>query len=416
MLSRQLPFLQTVFKYFQPGSSYIGAWIAPRFCSIGEFRFPLKGQASVKWSEQVSFSDYSGLHASLRKIVDRHLARGMPVSVSLATPEVFSRTIDENTALEIEDQNVLPQGISWETIEYAVQINPGNIFSCIRQSDIDFWQNFFKEAGLVLNNVVPSGLYWPRFILTTEDISFALAHGTIICKNDVKWKGTVFLPDIQTIEKPILSFNAPIRPEYRWCPAAVLPALEPVLSYKENPSFNLNAFSLSAENLFKAEKIAGKSMLAATIGLCALIAVFLLGNWGLSMWYSNISGTPEYKNFMLLAREHEKVHESLTSIREIISSRTCMSKLLYDIGSLPRDSVWFSEMQVASENKSNAVILGHALAEGPISQLLTRAGAVQGFKNVRFEYTERLGVDQVARLTGGKRDIELFRYKLLIDF
>jgi hypothetical protein len=417
MLSRQTSSLKRISHYFQPGSSsFVGAWIAPHFCCIGEFMFFRKDIASVKWSEQVTFSDYSELHSLLRKVVDKRLIRGMPVSVSLATSEVFSRTIDENMATDIESQNVLPQGISWDTVEYSVQKSPDLVFSCIRLSDIDFWQNFFKETGLVLNNLVPSGLFWPRFFQTTEDITFSLAHGAIICKKDIGWKETLFLPDTQPVEKPILTFNAPIRPEFQWCPVALLPALEAVLAFKQNPSFNLNTCNFSAEKLFKTEKIVAKSLRIGAICLCILIAALFLGNFGLDMWYARISHTPEYKKFMVLKQENAKVRENLTSMKEIFSSRTCMSKTLHDIGNLTRDSIWFSEMQVSSQNKSNIVIIGHSLSEGSITQLLARTEALQGIKNAHLEYTEKLGADQVTRLTGGKRDIELFRYKLLIDF
>lgn len=51
--------------------SILGIWIAPGFCSIGEFRIANDVPIALKWSELVPFSDDEHLKASLCTIIKK---------------------------------------------------------------------------------------------------------------------------------------------------------------------------------------------------------------------------------------------------------------------------------------------------------------------------------------------------------
>jgi hypothetical protein len=397
--------------------SLIGIWVAQRYCSIGAFGFGKTGSASVLWSEQIDFTDYTGLHSSLQKIVKKRRLQGVPVIVSLATPDVFTAPVDKNAVETIENQEILPQGVSWDSVEYAVRKGPEPVFACIRHTDIDFWVGFFKETGLVAGSVVPSGIRWRQFVDGKGDVTFSLPAGTLVSRIEGTWKGAYFVPEAPKDKKTGLSFNAPVLPEYRWCPSYLLPALEGVLFYRQEPSFNLNPYRFSADKLYSIEKNLRQFGYSGALGLAGLFLAFLLIGVGLQIWTVNVCKNDVYNAFgkgLSTNQENARVKERLASIRSLASSKSSINRVLHDVGSIITDSIWYSEMGLSAGNGVNIVILGHSLSESAIARVIARAEGINGIKSARLEYTEKVSSDQVSRLTGGKRNDVLFRYKLVL--
>ncbi len=415
MPSRVISAIKQFLANFWPGfENYLSVWIAPRYCVIAEFRFGRKGSVSALWSEQIPFAEYSDLHDSVRKLVQKRLLNGCPVTVSLSTAEVFAKQVEPDWLLDIEAHEVLPPGISWDSVDYSIKNGPVPLVACIRHADVDFWANFFREIGLVAGTVVPSGLFWPQFVEGPGDIMLSTPSGTFVRNCGDGKVAACFVPETVVDAKKEISFNLPLKPEYRWCPSFLAPALEGVISFREEPLFNLNPYCYSADKLFKTERTFRSFSLRMVAGFAGLAIAVLLVHAGLDLWWAHDSRTRGLSNALSVAKEEERIKDRLASLRNLAATRVTISKLMHDIGSLPKDSIWYSELSVSLDNGVQMAIIGHSLSESAVANVLAGAEAIPGVKTARLEYTEKVPGDEVARLTAGKRRKALFRYKLIL--
>lgn len=401
--------------------SRIGIWIAPNFCCVAEFLFPGKGTPLTRWSETFSFAEYNELHTILIKLVNKHWLRGLPVTLSLATNEIFTTPakVSENSDIEISD--LLPSVISWDSVGYAIHEDQYSAFACMRHSDIDFWVNLCKNTGLIVGAVIPSGMWWSRLLDSKGDIPFSLPSGTFISRNeDGLWKGSLFIPD--TIKKDIedldLGFNSPVQSQYSWCDPSVLPALEGILLTSHDPLFNLNMNTMAAEKMINAEKNLQKICQYSALIIAVITVAFFVTDIGLKCWYKSLpkrNGKNEIEKISELRKEEMDLQRRILSIQRFIESKNAMSKMLHDFGNLVRDSIWYSEMLIVTNNKVNTTIIGHSLSESAVNNLLNRADSVDGVKKVRLEYIEKIPAEQIKSNTGGLRSVPLFRYKLILN-
>ncbi len=395
----------------------IGIWIAPRFCSIGEFIFPKHGSPSVKWSASIIFSEYHELHAELLKIVKKRWLRGIPITLSLATADVFAVPVNgDTTALDVE-VDILPKGISPNSVDYVILDSPTPACACIRHDDIDFWVNFFKEMGLYTGAVVPSGIWWARFVDGKNEIHFSLPNGSFVSGySGGSWKGCWFIPEKSKVVSNTcdFTFDVPVKPEYNWCNSFLLPALEGILLTQHRSSFNLNMNSWAAERMAGMEKKIRQYCLKGIITLIFVIATLFATKLGLNYWYMHISHRKSFINVEQVAEmkmEQLRIKKRISSIQAFVSSKNHVTRVFHDAGSLIGDSIWYSEMNIEAHGGVTISIIGHALSESVITRLLNRAESIDGIKTVRLEYTEKVKVSTVEL-----RTIPLFKYKLILNW
>jgi hypothetical protein len=405
-------------QQFLPGfSNHTGIFIAPNFCVIGEFHFFKKKKPTLVWFEEIEFLDYSELHDLLWQVVKKRCLFGCPVSVSLATPDVYTTTVDISVLDTIEEQNILPHnGMLWESVEYTVYAGSTNVFSCIRREDIDFWTKFFKETGLIAGRIVPCGLLWDRFYENVDEVTLSLLSGTL---SGNKNGCCTFIPNTSIgQEEPTNVFKGQIKTEYAWCTSAALCALEPVLTSLQAPRTNLNPSSYNADRFNTMQAQIRQICRYAVIGIAALLIVFILGNIGLQKWYEGPdkkSGKSVAETLLKTKQENAQLKERLSAIKELAAYKKPVVKMLYDAGVLAKDSIWFSEMEIQADNTVHAVIIGHSMSDPAITMLLERAGKNKDIKNARLEYSERIPEDQVKRMTNNRKTEPVYRFKLLMD-
>jgi hypothetical protein len=407
-----------LFQQFLPGfSNQIGIIVAPNFCVIGEFNFFKKQKPTIVWFEQIEFLDYAELHDLLWKIVKKRCLFGCPVSVSLATPDVYTTNVDTSILDTLEEQNILPHhGILWESLEYTVHTDSSNVFSCIRHEDIDFWTKFFKEAGLVAGRVVPAGILWNSFFENADNVSFSLLYGTL---QGTKTGCCSFIPNVRAVQDETTTvFNGQNKAEYYWCPSVALCALEPVLASLQAPQSNLNPSSYIADRFNTMQTKIRQVFRYSVIGIAALLIVFVIGNIGLQKWYQGSdkkSGKSVAETLLKTKQENALLKERLTAIKELAAYKKPVVKMVYDAGLLVKDSIWFSEMEIQAESNVHAVIIGHSMSDPAITMLLERAGKNNDVKNARLEYSERIPEDQVKRMTNNRKTEPVYRFKLMMD-
>lgn len=418
--------LECVSKFIQnhigmSSNIQIGIWIAPRFCCIGSFLFPNKGIPWISWFETFTFSEYAQLHTALVKIVNKRWLRGSPVTLSLATSEIFTVPAEKMENTDEENKDLLPSGIFCDMVENVLLDDDYQVFSSMRHTDIDFWINLCKESGLIAKAVIPSGMWWTRLFEQKNYISFSLPSGTFISRNeDGIWKGSMFIPDTseKDADDSILTFDAQVRPEYNWCNPLLLPALEAVLLNNHDPLFNLNINTLLAERMIKAEKKFRKCSLIGLIFFAGIITILFTSNIGLKYWHKHLSqktGYSKIDKISDLKKEEIELKKRILSLQTSIASKNAVTRLLNNAGDIVRDSVWYSEMMITNNNEISTTIIGHSLSEPEISNLLHRADSIDGIKNVRLEYIEKIPADQIKSLTGGLRSMPLFRFKLIFN-
>jgi hypothetical protein len=189
-----------------------------------------------------------------------------------------------------------------------------------------------------------------------------------------------------------------------------------VLCFRQDPGFDLNPYSYSADKLLRIEKKFRQYCYAGAIGLAGLFLCLLLIN-GLQVWYSNITkndASGASARALSVKQENARVRDRLASIKGLVSSRNSITRVLYEVGQLAQDSIWYSEMSLSTADGVNVVIIGHSLSEAAIARLLAGAEAIIGVRNARLEYTEKVASDQVSRLTHGRKSDVLYRYKMIL--
>jgi hypothetical protein len=420
--------LAETFKQFQNGfPSVIGAWIAPGFCCIGEFNLSAGRPVSLKWEEQIGFSSLEQFKTSLQAIVKKRWLQGRPVVLSFSMPEIYSAPFDSNSEVPVEEQDLLPPGIKWDGVEYSIKKDAvDGVFACIRHGDIDSWIAVFKSIGLIAGQVIPAAIQWSRFfeIASSGVVSCSLQSGSLHYRYDGKWQGSVFVPGntTGTPSEGSVAFSVALRPEFKWCPTGLIPALEGVFTSIDVPGFNLNPNVFEASRRLKAEKTVAKGIFFGSMGIAALSALLFLIIGGSSIWRLSVANDGQTlhsssETISQIRQENKSIESRIASYKPLLSKKSSDARLLHEIGALASDSLWYSEIKISSDDAgAQVMVIGHSFSESTIGRLLVKAQAIPGIKKAGLEYTEKLSPERAGALTNQRVRSPLYRFKINFDF
>ena len=405
--------------------SILGIWIAPGFCSIGEFRIANDVPIALKWSELVPFSDDEHLKASLCTIIKKRWLQGKPVVLTLSTPDVFAVPFVAQGDKAIEDQDILPAGVEWGNIEYALYEEAGRkVLACIRQSDLNARIAFLREVGLIADAVVPAGIHWSRLWEGETEISCTLPPGILRSVYDGgAWQGSVFLPsDTVAADGQSFSFDGAVRSEYRWCGQAQLPILEAILLSRERPDFTLNLHNSAATELRKIEAITGKAISWTGVGMTVMVMTLLVLIGIMALWRVAANGKGELlkrstESISLMRQENTQLRAKLSSYKSVLAMKSNDAEIMHNVGALATDSIWYAECKIASDSAdANVDIVGYSFSESAIANYIVAAEKIPGVHKAALEFTERLPLEMVEKMTGGRLKCDLYRFKAVLDF
>jgi hypothetical protein len=89
---------------------------------------------------------------------------------------------------------------------------------------------------------------------------------------------------------------------------------------------------------------------------------------------------------------------------------------MHDIGALAGDSIWYSELKLNKNGNTIGIsIIGHSFSESSIAKLLLDSQNIRGVTKTNLEYAEKLSQQQAAKLTSGRLQCELYRFKIILN-
>lgn len=216
-----------------------------------------------------------------------------------------------------------------------------------------------------------------------------------------------------------MKFTQPLRCEFSWLPSSAAPCLGPILAQHDTPGFSLNPEDFRAREAVERGHRVWKALrvvLTGTVGVVAVAAIVsgVLAGWDAMLEVRRGQRRETVERIQELESRNRAVKEGIARFRGLLSKRTRVAPVLRQLASLPGDSLWFSELKLTRKGGYKAVIIGHACGERSISELLAGAEALENVSGVRMEYSEKLSVREVARLTYWRRKRELWRFKVVV--
>lgn len=402
-------------------STYIGVWLAPNLCSIAEFSKAKADTNTLLWHECFEYNTQNDLFDQVRSIIKKRFLKNRVVFLALSTPDLYAVAGPFEPEKPLEDQNILPIGLQWDSVESSVLKKAEKpVFACLRQADADYWVKKFVEAGLLVATIVPAGILWERFFKAQNNVVSCTLPQGILSQDIDKGVYNIFVPSTEsrviTGAGPNLHFNCPMRPEYAWCPTVALMALEPVLLHLESPEFNCNAHSYNAFSVLRTEQVLWSYIRYIGLPLVALVALILL--WA---GISNVATTGlvkigRYKQDLVaqvesIKNQNAKLQNTKVVLSALVEKKYSIANNLYALGTASSDSLWLSEVNFEVQGSLKVSIIGHAYTESAINRFAGALKEHNSFNDMQIEYTERLLPDVVSRLSGTVNNNSLFRFK-----
>ena len=399
----------------------LGIWVAPDAFVIAEFAFRKDVSPSVLWHEVCEYSERAELFIHLAEIAKKRWLKNRTIHAAICTADILTLSDGFDAGRPPEEQNLLPDGMTWDDLEYAVDTEQIPLVCCMRKTDVNKWGNEFLDAGLIMASLVPAGYMWPLFF-NSPIVECTLPQGKFTVSTENKTLAAAYAPTIQKSEKTeIMRIDAVQNEANRWCPINALPALEPVLYARQKRNLNLMPNAFFSQKCLDAERNIWKGSRLAIICILSITAVLLFVSGAL--YFSRMAlGEREKKmqNQMAqmesLKKEITKQRKSLEENNELMGQKSELARILYDIGKMAGQGLWYSEMRIDEAGAPTITLLGHSTSEKRITELFDILHEVHGVKNVAMEYSERLSAQQISRLTGGKKSMELFRFKMMLQF